>query len=59
MEQEFLKIVCVDESDPMEYHVLEDVNRGSLQEVHEFIKERYEKHKGAKWIMLPYICKIK
>ena len=58
MEQKFLKIVCIDESDPMEYRILEEANRGNLQEVHEFIKERYDKHKGAKWMMLPFVCKV-
>lgn len=59
MESLYFKLVCVDETDPIEYRVLEDVNKGSLDEVHEFIKERFEKHKGAKWMMFPCICKIK
>lgn len=56
VEKEFLKIVCVDESDPLEYKILEDANRSSLQEVHEFISSRYDKHKGARWIMYPCSC---
>lgn len=58
VESEFLKIVCIDESDPLEYKVLEDANRSNLQEVHEFIAARYEKHKGARWIMYPCSCSI-
>lgn len=58
MEVEFLKLVCIDESDPLEYKILEDINRRTLQEIHEFVSSHYEKHKGAKWILLPYCCKV-
>lgn len=59
MEKLFFKVICVDDSDPMEYHVLEDVNRGNLDEVHEFVTQRYHKHIGAKWMLIPYISKTK
>lgn len=57
MEKEFYKLVCVDESDPFEYKILEDVNKGSLDEVHKYVMEKSQKHIGAKWMLIPYICK--
>ena len=33
----FYKLVCVDESDPLEYQTLEDINCGCLEEVHEYV----------------------
>ena len=55
MEKEFIRIICVDESDPLEYKILEDSNRGNLDEVHTFLNERYSKHKGTgiRWLLLP------
>ena len=44
MENLFFKVVCVDESDTFEYRVLEEANRGSLKEVHDFVNERLEQH---------------
>ena len=49
----FFKVVCVDEDDPFEYQILEDVNRGTIEEVHEFVKEKVTLHPNAKWILLP------
>ena len=40
MSKPYFKIICVDESDPFEFQVLEDVNRGTIDEVHEFVKEK-------------------
>lgn len=57
MEKEFLKIVCIKE-DPMEYQVLEEANRGNLDEIQEFVNSRFDKHKGARWILMPCTCKI-
>lgn len=59
MENLFFKVVCVNDSNPMEYQVLEDVNRGNLDEVHEFVTQMYEKHIGSKWMLIPYVCKTK
>ena len=53
MQKPFFKIICIDESDPFEFQVLEDVNRGNLEEVHEFVKEKMPLHDGAKWLLLP------
>lgn len=57
-EKVFYKIVCVSENDPFEYKVLEDVNRGSLEEVHEYVKENIKKYKNAKWMLLPYTVTV-
>lgn len=59
MKNLFFKVVCVDESDPFEYRVLEEANRGSLKEVHDFVNERLEQHEGAKWMLIPFSCKAK
>ena len=55
MEQNYFRVVCVDEGNPFGYMVLEDTNKGSLTEVHKFIDENYYKHigNGIKWILLP------
>lgn len=57
-EKTFVKLVCIDESDPFEYRILEDVNKGSLDEVHAFVQENFDKHYGAKWILLPCVVKM-
>lgn len=52
---EFFRVVCIDEGNPFEYRVLEDVNRGTLEEVCDFLKENYSKYSsvhGVKWLLL-------
>ncbi len=60
MERNFVRVICVDESDPMEYKILEDVNKGTLDEVHTFLEETYYKHigSGIRWLLLPAIVTI-
>ena len=60
MDNEFFRIVCVDEGDPLEYKVLEDSNKGNLSEVHRFVDENFHKHyrNGVKWLLLPAIVSI-
>lgn len=55
MEYDYLRLVCVDEGDPFEYKILEDTNKSSLTEVHNFLDENYQKHHGSgvKWILFP------
>ena len=55
MVKEYIKIVCIDESDPFEYKVLEDTNKKNLDELHKFLEDNYHKHTGAgvRWIILP------
>ena len=55
-QKEFFKVVCVDDNDPFEYRVLTEANRGSLTEIHEFVQNEFNKYKGAKWILLPFVC---
>jgi hypothetical protein len=44
----------------MEYKILEDSNKGDLDEVHNFVKENYEKHKkqGVRWLLLQAKAKM-
>ena len=59
MERNFVRVICVDESDPMEYKILEDVNK-----VCGFncilLEETYYKHigSGIRWLLLPAIVTI-
>ena len=59
MEQKmFYKLVCVDESDPLEYKVITDVNRSTLDDIHEYVKEHIGQYAHAKWMLIPYIVHI-
>ena len=51
--QQFFKLVCINENDPFEYKVNADVNRATLDEVHEYVKNNFDKFIGSKWILLP------
>ena len=53
MQKPFFKILCIDESDPFEFQVLEDVNCGNLEEVYDFLVEKMPLHDDAKWLLLP------
>ena len=55
MDKEFFRIICIDESDPLEYKILEDSNKGSSREVHRFVDEKFHKHNrsGVRWLLLP------
>ena len=57
-ERNFFKVVCIDENNPFEYQILEDSNHSDLESVHEFVTQKFEKHQGAKWILLPCSCKM-
>lgn len=50
--KEFFKLVCVDVS-PFEYAVHVDINRHTLDEVHEFIDKHIKDHPGAEWKLIP------
>lgn len=52
-EKIFFRLICIDENDPFEYKVLADENKGTLDDVHNFVVENYEKYKNARWILLP------
>lgn len=55
MEDYYFKLVCVNEKDPIEYHVLEDTNVKTLDEAHDFVLKNINKHisRGAKWLLIP------
>ena len=50
--QEFIRIICLDENDPLEYKVLEDVNKSNLQEAFDFINQKFSLHKNKRWLLL-------
>ena len=53
----YFKLVCVNDSDPFEFSVLEDRNVGSLEDAHKFVTENFHKYIGkhGKWILIPFI----
>lgn len=61
MERNYLRVVCVDEGNPLEYEVLEDTNKGNLNELHKFLIENWHKYcrNGVKWILIPATVEIK
>lgn len=55
MEGYFFKLVCIDDTNPIEYCVLEDTNKKTLNEVHDFVSEHIKKHtpENSKWLLMP------
>lgn len=55
MDNYYFKLVCVDEQDPLEYNVLEDVNLSNLEEVHEYVEKHIRHHspERIKWMLIP------
>lgn len=52
----FFKLVCVNENNPIEYEILEDVNLGNLDDVHSYMKTHFGNYKNpecTKWMLLP------
>lgn len=49
------KLVCVDESNPLEYEVLEDLNAQDLKEVHNLLESKIVKYNinNTKWMLFP------
>lgn len=56
MDAYYYKLVCVDETNPLEFEVLEDMNVGSLDDVHKFVTEHIKDHQPdrTKWMLLPF-----
>lgn len=52
-ENVFFKLVCLDDTDPFEYKIHMDVNRASLDEIHEVVKDNIDNYQTAKWLLLP------
>ena len=55
MDNYYFKLVCVDEQNPIGYHVLEDINIDNLEDVHEYVEKHINNHPmGAiKWMLIP------
>lgn len=55
MDDYYFKLVCVDEQNPLEYDVLEDVNLNDLEDVHKYVKEHFDAHSPnkIKWMLIP------
>lgn len=51
----YFKLVCVDDNNPIEYCVLEDVNIENLEEVHKYVIDHIKKHtpEHSKWMLIP------
>lgn len=49
------KIVCLDENNPIEYSILDEVNVGDIGEVCKYLKENYNKFNLSvcKWTIIP------
>ena len=50
---EFVKVICIIE-DCVDYRIVEDVNRGNVNEAVMFISEHYTEHPNARWELIPY-----
>lgn len=48
LDNKFFKVVC-EEVTPFEKVIHEDRNFGTIEEVHEFVKENVHKYPNAKW----------
>lgn len=55
MDGYYFKLVCVNEQDPFEYGVLEDVNLDDLEDVHKYVMEHISIHtpERIKWMLIP------
>lgn len=49
------KVVCLDENNPIEYSILDDVNKSDMNEVCKYLQESYKYFdmNNCKWIILP------
>lgn len=49
------KLVCIDDSSPFEFQVLDDTNKGSLDEIFAHLKENIGNYniENCKWLLLP------
>lgn len=57
MDRYYFKLVCVDEQNPLEYGVLEDVNIDNLEDVHKYVVEHIDNHspENVKWMLIPML----
>lgn len=49
------KLVCIDDSSPYKFKVLDDVNKRSLEEVYRYLEDNFEKYdiQTCKWLLMP------
>lgn len=50
------KIVCVDENNPIEYAILDEINKDNMKEVCKYLLETYQKYNdinNCKWLIIP------
>ncbi len=48
------KLVCIDDSDPMEYQVLDDINKKNMYEVYQYVEDNAERYPAtSKLLLLP------
>ena len=49
------KIVFIDENDPIEYKILDEVNKDNITEVCQYLKQRYNDFdlESCKWMIIP------
>ena len=55
MEDFAFKLVCIDDSSPMEFMILDDVNKGNLNEIHSYLEDKINEYdlSTCKWLILP------
>lgn len=51
----YFKLVCIDEQNPLEYCVLEDVNLNNLEDVHKYVESHIDSYSPEciKWMLIP------
>lgn len=49
------KLVCIDENNPISYKVLDEINKGNIQEVCDYLKDNYKNFdiNNCKWMIIP------
>lgn len=52
----FYKLVCIDESNPLEYTVLLEENVDTLDKVHELVEKHIHEYipNMVKWMLIPF-----
>ena len=55
MKNHAFKLVCIDDSSPFEFAVVDDVNRSTLTEIHEYLLENASRYdlNSCKFLLLP------
>ena len=55
MENYYFRLICVDEQNPIYYHVLVDETLGTLEDVHKYVKKNIENNiqNMSKWMLIP------